>query len=617
MPSISRNALSALIFAAACASLIVLIQPGLQGPLVLDSIKLYALEPLVAEHGNRAVLHTPGFNGDIARIVSMASFVLNIQLEGGISPSQLRLTNVAIHISTAVLVFLFMRLLIRATPHGEKAQAIALVTSVIWLLSPANVNVVMYVVQRMAMLATLFTVAGLFLYTAGRLEDRRRIRWLFFIGCGLVCLPMAILSKESGILLIPLVFLVEIYVLHTARPWFSGRQLAITGAVGIILAVVIAMQFAPHALDYANRDFTLTERLLSQPRALVSYVWHLLVPLGADAGIYTDGFAASTGLLSPISTSGAILACLIGIATSVFLIDRQLALAGYGIAFFFVGHAIESTFIPLEMYFLHRNYLAGIGIYLTLAVLLVQYVPDRRLVGVLIAVYCAYFSMINYARSQTWSSRENLAMAAVKYNPQSARAWSRFAQLATEGRQYELAENAIDRSIALSGTPNSIAQKLYVLCSAGKNISSEHYIALHQSPGLGVSNELSQAQANLLQLFETGNCPQLSVPELVDSMDRLSARLAQSGRDPWSVEFYADAFLYAAGEEEAAHERLQRRLDNGHVESGMYRIELLLDERDFEEARLVLTQVNRLSDDASQRKYDEVLREFERMIQER
>jgi hypothetical protein len=208
-------------------------------------------------------------------------------------------------------------------------------------------------------------------------------------------------------------------------------------------------------------------------------------------------------------------------------------------------------------------------------------------------------------------------MAAVKYNPQSARAWSRFAQLATEGRQYELAENAIDRSIALSGTPNSIAQKLYVLCSAGKRISSEQYAALPQSPGLGVSNELSQAQANLLQLFETGNCPQLNVPELVESMDRLSARLTQSGRDPWTVEFYAHAFLYAAGEKKAAHERLQKRLDNGHLESGMNRVELLLDERDFAEAQLVLTQVNRLADHASHRKYDEVLLKFERMIQER
>jgi tetratricopeptide (TPR) repeat protein len=544
----------------------------------------------------------------------MASFVLNIQLQGGISPSQLRLTNVAIHISTSVLVFFFTRLLIRATSHGEKAQAIALVTSVIWLLSPVNVNVVLYVVQRMAMLATFFTVAGLFLYTAGRLEDRRRIRWLCFIGCGVVCLPLAILSKESGILLIPLVFLVEIYVLHPARPWFTGRQLTIAVAVGVISAVVIAIQFAPNALDYTNRDFTLEERLLSQPRALVSYIWHLLIPMGADAGIYTDGFAVSTGLLSPISTSGAILVCLTGIAVPVFLINRPLALAGFGVAFFFVGHAIESTFIPLEMYFLHRNYLAGIGIYLALAALLVQCVPDRRFTGVAIAIYCVYFSMIDYARSHTWSSRENLAMDAVKYNPQSARAWSRFAQLATEGRQYELAENAIDRSIALSGTPNSIAQKLYVLCSAGKRISSEHYAALHQSPGLGLSNELSQAQANLLQLFETGDCPQLSIPELVDSMDRLSARLTQSGRDPWTVEFYADAFLHAAGEKKAAHERLQRRLDDGHLESGMYRIELLLEEHAYEQARKVLDQILHESDEAFRDKFDEMLREFERLI---
>jgi hypothetical protein len=374
------------------------------------------------------------------------------------------------------------------------------------------------------------------------------------------------------------------------------------------------MQFAPNALDYTNRDFTLTERLLSQPRALVGYIWHLLIPLGADTGIFTDGFEKSQSLWSPISTLFAMLALLVGMVGSIYLWRRPLALAGFGFAFFLVGHALESSFIPLEMYFLHRNYLAGIGIYFAVAALLIQYLPDRRILGLVVALYCAYFSMINYARSHTWSSRESVAMAAVKYNPQSARAWSRFAQLATEGRQYDLAETAIEKSITLSGTPNSIAQKMYVLCSAGKKIPSGDYTSLHQSPKLGVANELSQAQANLLQLFESGECPQLSVPDLVESMDGLSARLTQSGRDPWTVEFYANAFLYAAGEKEAAHGRLQSRLDEGHLESGLYRIELLLEEHAYEQAQKVLDQILLESDEAFRHKYDEILRELERLI---
>jgi hypothetical protein len=155
---------------------------------------------------------------------------------------------------------------------------------------------------------------------------------------------------------------------------------------------------------------------------------------------------------------------------------------------------------------------------------------------------------------------------------------------------------------------------MYVLCSAGKKIPSGDYTSLHQSPKLGVANELSQAQANLLQLFESGECPQLSVPELVKSMDGLSARLTQSGRDPWTVEFYANAFLYAAGEKEAAHGRLQSRLDEGHLESGLYRIELLLEEHAYEQAQKVLDQILLESDEAFRHKYDEILRELERLI---
>lgn len=55
-----------------CAAFIIY-WPGLNGPLVLDSVKLYALEPLFAQYGQSAVWHTPSFNSPFGRVVPMSS----------------------------------------------------------------------------------------------------------------------------------------------------------------------------------------------------------------------------------------------------------------------------------------------------------------------------------------------------------------------------------------------------------------------------------------------------------------------------------------------------------------------------------------------------------------
>jgi len=603
-----------LLLAAVSAVLPVLALPGLRGPLLLDSVKLYALGAVVDQYGHWAVLHTPGFNGGLNRIVAMASFVLDVQWADGVSPLRFKATNLGIHIATAYLAWLWLRLLVRATPYRDKAEAIALMTTALWLLSPANLNVLLYAIQRMTMLSALFVVAGLYFYTAGRLQQERNRRWLQIGTSFIVCLPLAVLSKENGILLLPLALLVEIYVLHPAKPWFRMRRLLVVAAAGTVIAIVLAVVLMPQVFDYGSRNFTLPERLLSQPRALVSYVWQLLVPSGTDTGVYTDGFRTSTGLLTPVSTLIALLSCAAGVGLSVILRRSRFALAGFGLAFFFVGHALESSVIPLDLYFMHRNYLPGIGLYLAVSAALAVLFRGRYPAALATTVLCIFFAVVSALRAETWSSRETIAMAAVRYNPESARAWSNFAQLATESTQYGLAENAVDRAIALSGTPNDRVQRLFVLCKAGREIQSEEYTRLPDSRQFGVANELSQALSNLLQLFQRRECPNLNVPAFTEALDALAVRYARAGHDPWTVQYYADSFLYADNERERAYARLQDRLDAGHIESGLVLVEWLIDDRDAARGRQVLRQVRATVTARGQHDFDDTLHDLERRL---
>jgi hypothetical protein len=50
------------------------------------------------------------------------------------------------------------------------------------------------------------------------------------------------------------------------------------------------------------------------------------------------------------------------------------------------------------------------------------------------------------------------------------------------------------------------------------------------------------------------------------------------------------------------------------LESGLDRIELLLEEHAYEQAQKVLDQILHESEEAFRHKYDEILREFERLI---
>lgn len=610
MPAKTPSLPVVLTLIAASAAVLLVALPALDGPLVLDSLKLYALERIFADHGDQALWHTPGFGHGIHRIIAMASFVLNVQAAGELSAFHVKLTNIGIHLVAGGLVFGLTRLLMGRTGYREWATGVALGTTVLWLLSPLNFNVAVYGVQRMAQLATLFTFAGLALYIAGRLQDRAGLRVLYIALAGLVCLPLAILSKQNGILLVPLAFLVEVYFLHPVRPWLTGRQLTLVAVLGVITAAGLLFYLYPGVLNYQHRDFTLAERLMSEPRALLSYLQHLVAPFGADTGIYTDDFTASTSLLSPASTVFALAAVLAMMVFCVACARGRFRPVAFGLAFFLVGHALESTFLPLELYFLHRNYLPGYGIYFALAALFVTAGISRYWLILALTLYAAYFTAISYTRSVTWSSHESIVSAAVYYHPDSPRALSNFAQVAVEKGRFDLANTAIDRSIAVSRTLNTHVQRLYIRCLEGAVPADADYRGLAGVRHFGVSNEISQALGNLLTLYERGGCPGLDVPRLVAVLDELSREYAGNRGYSWTITYYADSFLYAAGDRELAHRRLRERMEGGHLESGLYRLELLIREEDTEQARAVLASIEDRFDPSDLDRFQSTLTEL-------
>ncbi len=124
-------------------------------------------------------------------------------------------------------------------------------------------------------------------------------------------------------------------------------------------AVLLPRFFAESA--WATRDFSLTTRLLSEPRIVLSYIVWTVLPAPGFLSFYHDEFRQSTGLWSPWTTlpSIAVVAALLALIPWLRTRRPLLALA---IAWYFGCHVLTATVIPLELIYEHRNYFASIGV---------------------------------------------------------------------------------------------------------------------------------------------------------------------------------------------------------------------------------------------------------------
>src|SRR6185312_6280031 len=191
---------------------------------------------------------------------------------------------------------------------------------------------------------------------------------------------LGLTSKETAVLLPVFAFLAEWIVLRFARATLAGHPLpegpgkqaqdprlwwtfVITLFVPAVLGTAWLMRAFLHPGAWAGRDFTLAQRLLTEPRVLVDYLHWTLLPNPMALSLYHDEIVVSTGLLTPWTTLGAIVLLAALIALAVWLRNRQ-PLVSLAIGWFFAAQLLTATIIPLELVYEQRMYFASIGVLL-------------------------------------------------------------------------------------------------------------------------------------------------------------------------------------------------------------------------------------------------------------
>lgn len=429
---------------------------------------------------------TSGISSPMGRPISMVSFALNYQLFGP-APFSFKLTNLAIHYANALLVLLLVFQLSAISLHQRsKLHALALACSVasIWALHPMNAMPVLHVVQRMTSLSAFFMLAGLSLYLYGRTANRMP-GFCAIAASLLLCWPAAIYSKETGLLF-------PVYVLLCEWLLFSSFQTLSRNTIrwGVVLAacLLLALCWAKWELivgGYRMRDFTLADRLYTQPRVLWLYVQQLLFPIPQLFGLYHDDIVVSRGWLNPPATMFAIVGW-VAVAVLAYIQRTRRPLFAFAVFWFLASHLLESTILPLEIAHEHRNYLASLGMFWWLASELLSDSSTRPLrwprtiLLLCLIVYCGYATSL---RSSQWADDHTRKQGEVINHPRSARANYEFAisvltRTFDVGRgspqDYELIHLHLQRAAALDPSgKTALLGVLYLDCAAGKSKNAD------------------------------------------------------------------------------------------------------------------------------------------------
>lgn len=183
------------------------------------------------------------------------------------------------------------------------------------------------------------------------------------------------------------------------------------------------------------------------------YLSQIFLPIANRLSIDHD-IILSTSLFSPWTTLPALLLILLLIIGSLFFL-KKYPLVCFPILFFFLNHAVESTIIPLELIFEHRNYLPSFFLFLPAGVLIARIIygtPRQPLFRRITATICAILFLIisahaTYTRNKAWATEESLWSDAFRKAPNSARAAYMIGFLNERAGQLEKAYSAYQSAL--------------------------------------------------------------------------------------------------------------------------------------------------------------------------
>lgn len=493
-----------------------------------------------------------GDTGPTGRPLSLISFYLNDTSWPIDAPEIFKITNIVIHLLNGALVFWLTNKLIQTIGWWNKQSAwFSLLVTGLWLLHPFQITSVLYIVQRMTELSALFTLGGLIAYLYGRQAalDKPSLRTYAILTVGVLSMGLlSLLSKENGILMFGYILVLEFFLLRpmdTKIPLHFNRWLSITVLTPFLLILLYVFSGSLSKGAYLSRPFTLEERLLTESRVLVDYLANILLPGFSTPTLFHDDYLISISWLQPWTTIVSVTAISI-LLVAALKFRRHYPIFGFAVIWFFCGHLLESTVVPLEVYFEHRNYLPMLGPLVAVAygmfMLLKQFPQERKAILVGISLYLILTVESLLLNTTLWGKPIEMIVGWAQEHPTSVRALEELEILELhEGYQIQDKKliGLLDNLKKQENKDSSYVtfRSLKYACTSGQLHSKELEDSIKDIPRLFYEN----SSANALYLFTNdwldNKCPDTSAQSMVSYFEALDqAKQLRSGRLPHYIQ---------------------------------------------------------------------------------
>ncbi len=600
---------------------------GLNGPFLFDDFgNLAPIDhwsegsiPLwEAIFGNRS--------GPTGRPLAMGSFVLNAAI-AGVSPWSYKAGNSLIHAAAGLAVgWLAFRLAMFERANVQRAAVFALLVAATWMLHSSQVTTVLYPVQRMAQLSMLLVTLGLVAFTAGlarwdAVPGRARI--LIFLVFP-VLIGMGLLAKENAAVA-PLMA-GGIYIAFWGRDYSRAMWFRVLAAAAGLIALVAFVALAwvqPDSLfgAYGSREFSMSERLYTQIQALVDYAHLAIVPAGQGSGLFADDYPISRGLFAPPTTALALL-LLVAITVAAFMMRGKTPLILAGWLMFLGGHAVESTILPLELYFEHRNYLPSVGLYIALygaGSALVDYLVGRgaklqTVVPWLAGFYLVLLAVSTGLRASAWGDELVLLAMTAEARPNSYRANAAAFDVALRRDSAVVARASVERMIA-SNDPRSHSlgymHRIVLDClTRGTGSINDLNDSVRSFPTFLTGSDMNAVQQ--LDAHVVGNCPSPPAAAIGAALEEIVARAQPKDQRyfprPFFLALAGRAFSQAGLQDDAIRVSDAAWQEARNPEYGAMLALMLARDRQFSAAEQVIAEAGLLAEAHSQQAREAVKR---------
>lgn len=383
-----------------------------------------------------------------ARFIASLSFAANYTLHGD-TVFGYHLANFVIHCGAAAALGLLLGALLQTPAMRDRAphwaRWIPWIAAAIFLLHPLQTQSVTYIVQRYTSLMAMFYLASLAAYVWAR----SRRSWRLYALTLLFAL-LALLSKQSAATLPVALLLVELLFFRR----LSGRAVGLLAAAAAGAAVLAFWLFTLPQFDIVGitretDQISRIDYLATQMEVLWRYIG-LFFLIGEQRLEYSisisDGFGQPLTVLMALGHAALI-------ATG-FLVWRKAPLVAFGILFYYLAHAIESSFLPIiDVAFEHRTYLPNAGLALVVGTALAWLGMGRldRRAGILACLLVfGLLGGLTYLRNSLWADQIDFLRNETRLSPNSQRAWTSLGKELMRKAKFEEALNALQEAAEIA-----------------------------------------------------------------------------------------------------------------------------------------------------------------------